>query len=129
MGMTTIISKSAALAAISANRENHIKLVTEAREGFKKQATELLKKMLAKVTEDRIGEEALRLHMTPPADYTRLYDGAIAQLTVHQGETLSIDSETYNQLIGDDWEWTPTFVHTNREYSSSTVNWARGKGL
>lgn len=127
MTMTTTIQKSVALAAINANREAHIKMCMEAREGYKQKATERLHKMLAKVAEGSI--ENLRFDLNPPVEYTRVYDAAIGQLRAHEGDTLTIDTTTYSELIDDNWDWSHIFAHHNSSYSSSTLNWARGKGL
>src|SRR5262245_52273143 len=107
--------KSEILAKLYANREQHTRMVAEAREGYIKQARERLAAALDELATGKLVSLAFRLSV--PKDFTRLYTTTIAQLEAHQGDTIELSTSEFNMLMEDEWEWVRDFVTSNSSYS------------
>ena len=125
--MQVTVNTQEALDTLQKNRETHGKIVVEAREGYLKDATQALE---AKMDDLRSGKVvALTFHLTPPQDYTKVYDVAIKMLEMHTGETIVLDGTQVKHVIMDDWDWMETFLTSNRRYSTTAIEVAMAKGL
>lgn len=105
------------LNALRENREKHLGIVVEARDGYLKAARRELEHRLKQLESGKI----VTLHFTlaTPRDHTDVYDTAIEMLSMHQQPTVILDSEQVRSLIQDQWDWTRDWVHTNSAYSQT----------
>jgi hypothetical protein len=76
-----------------------------------------LTELLGKAEEGNL-KVSYSLHMQPPINNERLYDKYIGMFTMHQGDTMEIDSETYGCLVDNAWDWAVQASTVNSLYSS-----------
>lgn len=119
--------KADILARLHANREEHQKMVAEARAGYLVAAQGELHDALVDIKAGKV--VPLRFKLAVPLDYTRVYATAIGQLTAHTGDEITLSSSEYNMLVEDDWDWVHEFVKVNQHYSGSTRSFGAGKGF
>ena len=118
-GMKIEASKSETLKSLIANREKHVKIVTEARAGYLGKCATLLATQTATLNEAIKRGEPFKLWLTPtePQDHTKVYDTAIKMLHMHTGETIELTSDQVQTLVMDDWDWKGQFLLSNAAYS------------
>ena len=112
------------------NRDQHAKLVQEARDGFVAAAIPVLVARLAALQQGKIVN--LRFDLTPPQDHSKEYETALMMLEMHlrAGEDrITLTAADVQQFILDEWEWTDNFLLSNIPYSGSAALLAREKGL
>lgn len=104
------------LAVLRKNREQHIKTLAEAREGYRKRAIAALEKKVAQLREGR--NVSVAVNLQPPIDYTQEYDLVISMLELHTKETIQLDASQSRCLLHDDWGWKSAFVSSTAQYLS-----------
>jgi hypothetical protein len=109
------VKRAELLARVQANRDAHRDLYLKAREGFRARAIEELDDMLQKA---RTGDVRLMVGLTPPEDHTADYDRAIDMLEMSQDDIIEVDSETFAQLVRNEWRWFGATTATNSLYAS-----------
>lgn len=119
--------KADILAKLHRNREEHQKMVAEARTGYLIAAQAELQDALVDIKAGKV--VPLRFKLAVPLDYSRVYATAIGQLTAHTGDEITLSSSEYNMLVEDDWDWVTEFVKTNANYSGSTRAFGLVKGF
>lgn len=115
--MVVEVSKSDALVTLRKNREQHLKIVKEARDGYLKQAQAAIEKRLGQLREGKI--VVLHFGLSVPEDHTQEYDTAIRMLELHQRETVSMSATQVQTLMMDQWSWQHRFLMTNSSYSQT----------
>ena len=115
------------LAAVKKNRENHVKMVEEAKTGWFAAAEKHLRGKLAKVAEGKQVE--LYVNLPFPTSYVREYDNAITMLEYHQNDTITLSSADVSRLIQDDWDFSHQFLTVSSEYSSLSNQYAQERGV
>lgn len=103
--------------ALMRNKEQHAKIVAEARIGYLNKATEALTDRLEQIADGKI--VALHFDLVPPADYTEEYDTAIQMLRLHQDPEIELSFTEVRMFIEDKWDWSDGFFATNAVYSDS----------
>jgi hypothetical protein len=59
----------------------------------------------------------INLHKLPkPVSYAKNYDRAIGMLQLHSKEEMTIDMETYQKFVDDEWEWSAQARMSNSSY-------------
>lgn len=59
----------------------------------------------------------INLHRLPkPVSYVKSYDRAIGMLQLHSKDEMTIDMETYQKYVEDDWEWSAQAKMSNSSY-------------
>jgi hypothetical protein len=106
------------LARLRANREEHVKIVEEARVGYIEKAKEALRTRLADFEKGRKGA-SLAFNLKPPVDNTGEYDTVISMLEMHQGKTIDLNPDEVRQLVLNQWDWTREFLTSNAYYSGT----------
>jgi hypothetical protein len=121
------VDKLSALAQVLRNREQHARLVKEAREGYRAKAMAALQRKMAQLSEGRT--VGLGFQIPIPRDCTAAYDTAIAMLEAHVESVVVLKPEEFRHLMLDQWDWTDEFAMINAAYSPSTRAWGIEKGI
>ena len=101
------------------NRNQHKKMVKEAREGYLKKAEAHLKDKLEQIRSGKI--TGLRFYLSVPEDHTSDYNTAVKMLEMHVDDNIELDSVNVRRFIEDKWDWAGAFYTTNSAYSASTM--------
>ena len=119
--MTTTVKRTELLQKLRANLENHAEVVREARNGYVKRAAEALKGRLEELRSGKV--VALTFTLSPPADYSRVYQDVIAMLEWNTQEEVTLGAEEFRRLVQDKWDWTEGFFASNLGYSQKAWDW------
>lgn len=114
--MTISADKTALLAKLRDNREEHAAIVVEAREGYVKKASAAVEKRLGQLKEGKI--VSLHFSLKAPQDHTKIYDTAIRMLELHQDSTITLSAQQVRNLEMDDWDWMDEFLGVSAGYSA-----------
>lgn len=109
------VSKTELLEKVMQNRNQHAELFKKAQEGFIRRWTEEMHDMM-KAAEN--GDVRLYVGLTPPSDHTAEYNRAIRMLEMSQDDTIEIDTETFAQLVMNEWQWFNQATAINATYAS-----------
>lgn len=130
-GMGVTVEVKRLLEILKINKENHARIVKEAREGYVKEAEKILRErlneLLAKARDGKIVD--LRFNLSPPQDYTEIYDSFIGMLEMHTDSEIDLDGEQYRNFVEDKWDWTEIFYASNSAYSVTAADIAYKKGF
>ena len=114
------IDRNKLLEIVRENRTKHRAVFEEALKNYTVQAVAWLEENAAMA---RAGKRFGRSITLPqPIDQTPEYDRAIRMLELHQGATLSIDENTFANLVEDNWSWSRTWTASNSGYVSTNAN-------
>ena len=105
------------------NRERHRSQFEEALAGWHARVTAELEDALADAKAGR--KYRVAFNLPQPQDHTDGYDQAIEMLEYEEREILTLDRQTFVQLVMDDWGWKHDFLSTASLYTA-TANWERG---
>lgn len=127
INMKVVCLKIVALQTLKTNRDQHAKLVQEARDGYIAKAKAELEKRLGDLKEGKL--VTLGFKLTVPKDFTTAYNTVIGMLEHHMGDTIELSADEYRHLMQDEWDWTRDFITANSGYSTGTRLWSADKGL
>lgn len=127
LNMKVTASKDELLAKLTENRENHKKIVEEARIGYAALAKEELKSKLAALEEGKLVN--LRSKLVMPQEHLGVYDTAIQMLQLHIGQHIELTAGEVRSLVMDEWDWLAGFLQSSSIYAPSSVDYARAKGV
>jgi len=119
MNMTVTCKTREVLTAIKKNREQHAKIVEEARVGYIEKAKEALVKKLDKLKSGKMVQMYIGLGL--PEDHSEEYDTVIKMLEMHTGDTIELSANEVRQFIEDKWQWRDNFLRNNAVYSQSAT--------
>ena len=122
-GMEIKADRKEVLEKLKENRKNHAQIVKEAREGYVVEAQKVLAKRMVELKEGKL--VALTFSLSPPQDYTHVYDTAITMYEFEQRDTVRLNDVQVRTLIMDEWDWTRAFLVSNSRMSNS----AREEGI
>ncbi len=125
--MKVTVNTAEALETLNKNKETHGKIVGEAREGYLKDAMRALEAKMDNLKSGKVVELTFRL--TPPQDYTKVYEVAITMLEMHTEDTIVLDGTQVKHMIMDDWDWMDHFLDSNMRYSATATAVAASKRL
>ena len=115
-----IMAKTAdVLTRLRANRETHVKIVVEARDGYMKRAREALESRLKQLESGKL--VTLSFNLMPPQNQTAVYNVAIEMLGMHTGAEIELDSDQVRNLMRDEWDWSSSFLMSNSAYSATAA--------
>lgn len=109
------INKSELIGVLTANRDGHREKFLAAQEAYRARVIEMLDQRLADAREGRRIDLAFRLPV--PEDHTADYDREIRMLEMEVDENVTLDSRLFDQLVMDNWAWSPAFAATNAAYA------------
>jgi len=115
-GLVTSMSTYKAIELLKEHRTRHIAVFAKQMEGWRKAHAEWSTKMDAW----REDPDAKRPSEPPvPQDYTKYYDELIERLEYHRSvdPDVSLDTETYEAIVRDRWQWRGAFVATSAAYN------------
>lgn len=115
--MSITANKANILETLKKNRETHAAIVAEARAGYMVAAKKALKSRMRDLASGKL--VSLTFHLSPPQDYTNVYDMAISMLELDTGTEIKLDSTQVQNLVHDKWDWTDHFLTSNSAYSST----------
>jgi hypothetical protein len=115
--MTVVVEKQGLLEKLHKNREEHKKIVIEARVGYMKKAREALAKRLKELEDNKLVH--LSFSLEPPQDYTKVYDTAIQMLEMHTEPTVELNASQVRHLAMNQWDWMDRFLASNAPYSDT----------
>lgn len=110
-------NKKEVLDTVKQNREEHIKIVQEAKIGYVEKARALLEEKLHLLKEGKVGRILIDLQY--PLDHTSEYDTIIKMLTLHIGDDIILGANEVQMFVEDKWDWTDQFLHHNSAYSGT----------
>jgi hypothetical protein len=99
------------------NRNNHKAEYDEALKAYKAQLIVLLEKKLSAA---KNGEDVShQINLAKPREYLSQYDRALRMFELTTQEEVELDSETFAQLVMDEWDWKDSFSTVNNSYKMS----------
>lgn len=116
--ITVNIRKDELLQKLRLNRERHLKIVLEAKEGYIKKAKEALLKKLKHLKQGL--SISLRFDLIPPTSHLSEYDTVIGMLEMSHDIDIELTSELYRQYVEDKWNWRHEFLQTSACYSGTS---------
>jgi hypothetical protein len=119
--MKTRINVETLKKALIKNKEEHLKIVKEARVGYIKTAKATLATKLDELSKGKITAlyfSALKL----PLDHTPDYDTVIGMLQMTEEKEIELTGDEYRMFVEDKWEWSQTFFINNSLYSSTALS-------
>ena len=125
--MSTTCKTQDVLDKLRSNRDQHAKIVSEARKGYVDKARAEVEKRLKQLETGQVVH--LTFNLAPPEDYTTLYDTTISMLEMHQGDTIVLAADEFRQLVQDEWDFTDGFLASNARYSGTATLVAQAKNL
>jgi len=115
------------LKIVQENKKQHEAMRKEALAGYCEKATAACEEAVAKLLYAEPASVLIR--MRPPEDHTRDYERAIRMLEKTQQTEIELSEHDFATLVDDDWEWTGSWVTSNRGFSKTVSEYATGKGL
>lgn len=126
------IEKNKLLEKVKENLEKHIKEYNEAVEDYIAVVQEICvenvktAKRNLKVSKEMNGVNGdfnlPKMFPSTPVSYENEYNRAIAMLEMSADEIIELESEVFNQLVLDEWEWKRNFEMTNTLYKTLRSN-------
>lgn len=121
--MTTRVDRKKLLATLEENLAKHRTIVAEAKEGYRKKATEAL---LARMDEVRHSETtgkvvSLYFSLDWPEDHSEVYLNTIEMLRWGTEDTVELAADEFRQLVRDEWDWSNDFLAKSAGYSSTAA--------
>lgn len=126
MNMTTTIEKFQLLGILEQNKDNHIKLYKEALAGAILETRKKLEEKLDLINKGSI--ESLSVNFTPPQNHEKTYNQAIKMVSMNVNNSIELDSDTFNNLVLDDWSWSSSWFIRNSSYSNNISGCAIERG-
>lgn len=120
ISMTTVVEKAKLLETLRTNREEHKKIVVEAKEGYLKKARAALTEKIDELLAGKV--VAVYFSMNMPEDYTEVYDNSIAMLEWNLDDKIELHADEFRQLVRDEWDWSSSFYSNNSEYSVAAMS-------
>lgn len=117
--LTIQVPKDQLLEALRANKEEHMRIWEEAREGFYASLIEKLRTSLENTEQRALPRGQVRINETEPRNYGRVYDEAISMLEIAQNNVIELTQGAYRQYVMDRWDWQEHFLASNSYYTQS----------
>jgi len=109
------VDKGELLERLEENRSKHRKVFEAALKGYREKAIEELEYRISRLRKGKLPE--LHISLTVPQDHTRDYDRVITMVTMHQGESFTLDESSFQSYVMDDWRWKREWVLSNSGYA------------
>ena len=109
------INKAELLNVLTENRGKHRDKFLAAQQAYRARVIEILDARLADAREGREINMAFKLPV--PQDHTSDYDTEIRMLNMEVANQVTLRDHEFEQLVMDNWSWTPAFAATNAVYA------------
>ncbi len=114
------------LEKLRTNREEHLKIVTEAQTGCRAKWKGMLEKALyALEAGDKVEP---MLHLASPDNHVGDFDRAIEMLEMTTDEEIELDEATFQAYVRNQWSWERQFLMSNVAYSGTAQALSSEKG-
>lgn len=111
------VDKSALLAKLKTNRDEHHGIFERAQEAYREKVIEALDRALADAKEGRGLRTVVSLPV--PEDHTAEFDRAIEMLDWEQGDSVVLSEYEFQQYVQNEWSWRRTFAANTASYVGS----------
>ena len=108
------VKRTELLKRVRENRKAHRDLFLKAQEGYREQVILELDRMLAEAKANKPIRRAIAL--PEPQDHTAEYDRAIDMLEMSVDKEITLDFQSFDQLVRDNWNWKSFAQTTNMAY-------------
>jgi len=115
---TVKVNRLEILDIVRANRDKHIQEYKETVDNYLISCVEKAKDIL-KVAKSEDFEQVKNLNwnLPVPRSYEKEYDRAIRMIELSVDDSIELPSETFNQLVLDEWHWKESFSLTASTYA------------
>lgn len=119
--MVVTVDRLKLIESLKANLIAHqekVKLAEEARRvAIMAAVISLHSNVLSELQKGRtVKQKALSLSFPEISDYSGAYEDAIGMLSLHTGDVMQLDSQSYRAFIKDEWDWKQNFTTSNSQY-------------
>lgn len=111
--ITTIVE------ALERNREEHIQVVKEAEEGYRKKAIKVVEDILAQLKAGKAINTNTNLHR--PESHVDDFDRAIRMLRLSTQSEIELDERQFDAYVRNQWNWGRQFLQANASYSERAM--------
>ena len=111
------VKKIELLTLLKENKEKHVEQVAKAEVGYWVEVAEAKDKLTRLVA--KLEVQHLTIHITKPESHIVDYETAIKMLEMHQGDTIEIDKEEFENFALDKWDWKERWSMSNSKYWSN----------
>jgi len=123
--LTSELTKAELLDFVLRNKKKHVAMHAEALIGYAARVRAELSKQSSKL--DLGDVENVSINMMAPQSYARSYAQAISMVENTIAETVPLSAQDYATLVMDDWDWTDTWVRSNRGFAASIDTYGSDK--
>ena len=103
------------LGKVKTNREQHVKNYNEAISKYNQKLREKLSEMVSAL-DNGADIELHELHIPKPVTYAGHYDKYITILEMTTDTAISLDENTFERIVMDQWEWQHDFLSNTMGY-------------
>jgi len=111
------VKKVELLTLLKENKEKHLKQVEKAEVGYWVEVAEAKDKLTR--LSAKMEPQSLTLHIIKPESHIADYETAIKMLEMHQGNTIEIGKEEFENFALDTWDWKERWSMSNSKYWSN----------
>ena len=119
--MTATVNCQALAEKLRVNRANHAEVHNKAMERYRAKLIEAFEEKVELLRNDPEAVKTIDtwVKLPRPEEHLDDYDNAIGMLEWHQGETMDLDQDQFNQLVLDQWGWHKSFITNTTSYVSA----------
>lgn len=122
-----IMPRDKLLEIVQKNKVQHEAMRKEAIAGWTAKATAACTQAVQQLAAGEVRAISIRMH--PPEDHTLDYARAIKMLEMTTQAEIELDEHDFATLVDDDWEWTRSWVCSNRGFSKTLDSYGIDKGI
>lgn len=108
---------------LKTNAENHKKMYAESVAGWRQEAERKIKSLLDKLASPM----DISISLPAPKDYSDVYDTALKMLAWTTDEEITLDADSFRNLVMDEWDWSKAWVFSNARYSEAVTMYGNQK--
>lgn len=126
INMTTKVKRSWLLGRLRENRERHQVSYKEAIAGYREKAKSALAGQAA-LFDDASYAKSVSVHMSPPENYTSVYDTVIGMLENNLDDEIVLQADEYRMFAEDEWDWMANWLQANAGFSNTASEYLASK--
>lgn len=119
MPQRVTVRKSELIEIVQTNRDQHKAIFDEAVEGYRAKAVGLLEGHIQRIRTGKL--ERVYVMLPEPENHTRDYDRVLSMLKMDVNETVTVDEQSYQSYVLDDWAWKRQFLTSSSAYSETAA--------
>lgn len=112
--MEITVNKAKLLEVLQENRATHVETFQRAIEKYRVKALEFFEEQIAIIKAGGEPERGMRLPL--PEEHTDDFDRAIKMVDWHQGSTMNLTDDQFEQFVENRWGWHRTFIANTTSY-------------